>query len=196
MKISNVFKLSYLLLILACSENKVESKLDSKIDLNDSELKFQKHPIQYELKDSLQLTHIKNEFYRNKYGFLYERTISQREFNGRLKAVEYFNGMIPQEINPKLFQQMEDSWFAEDGKNVYYFCPTSGGVQIAKIENADVKTFKILDGNYKYAADKHSFFYENKRIADLIPSKTKQIKDRNGKVIKLNMKSIEKNLEP
>ncbi len=199
MKFRNIFKLYLLFFFAACSENKSKTEYSKSVTdtiSKQSNRKSEKYPAQYELKDSVQLAHIKDTFYRNEFGFLYEKTTAQRELNGSLKDVEYFNGIISQEIDPDAFQQIEDSWFAKDHKNVYYSRITSGGRQISKIENADVRTFKILDGNYRYAVDKSHFFYETEKIKDLIPSKTEQIKDEMGKVVSLKVKNKKLNLEP
>ncbi|UHO40690.1 DKNYY domain-containing protein [Chryseobacterium capnotolerans] len=84
---------------------------------------------------------------------------------------------------------MGNSWFAKDYKNVYYSRPTSGGREITKVEHADVNTFKIIDGNYKYAVDKGNFFNATEKIEGFIPLKTEQIKNKEGKVIELKMKN-------
>ncbi|WP_115970343.1 DKNYY domain-containing protein [Chryseobacterium pennae] len=199
MNFRTIFKLYLLFFFVACFEKKSKteySQPSTENILQKDNRKSEKYPAQYELQDSVQLTHIKNTFYRNEFGFLYEKTIAQREFKGVLKDAEYFNGSIPQEIDPESFQQIEDSWFAKDYGNVYYSRPTSGGRQITKIENVDVNTFKILDGNYRYAVDKSHFFYETEKIKDFIPLKTEQIKDGEGKVIELKMKNKKVNLEP
>lgn len=199
MNFRNIFKLYLLFFFAACSENKSKTKYSqpsAENILKKDNRKSEKYPAQYELQDSVQLTHIKNIFYRNEFGFLYEKTMAQRELDGSLKDVEYFNGIISQEIDPNSFQQIGDSWFAKDHKNVYYSRPTSGGKQITKIENADANTFKILDGNYRYAVDKNNFFYETEKMKDFIPSKTEQIKDKEGKVVTLIMKNKKVNLEP
>ncbi|MDI3321195.1 hypothetical protein QJ048_15480 [Pinibacter sp. MAH-24] len=51
-----------------------------------------KCPAQFELSDSLLLTHIKDEFYKSQTGHLYENTIGLREVKDHLTEVEYFNG--------------------------------------------------------------------------------------------------------
>jgi hypothetical protein len=141
-------------------------------------------PAQLELNDSTQLTHIKNQFYKSKTGHLYERTIGQIEVNGHLTDHEYFNGYFSQEVDPLSFEPL-DGWYAKDKNYVYYFRPVSGGMQISKLDKADSKTFKVLDGNYKYGLDKN-YFYENADIIkDFKPLKTKFEKDKKGKIIAL-----------
>ncbi|WP_160136065.1 DKNYY domain-containing protein [Chryseobacterium sp. c4a] len=199
MHFRGILKLYLLFFFVACFENKSKVEYSKPVTETISQQdhrKSEKYPAQYELPDSIHLTPIKNEFYRNQFGFLYEKTTAQREFNGELKDVEYFNGIISQEIDPNSFQQIGNSWFAKDHKNIYYSRPTSGGWQITKVEHADVNTFKIIDGNYKYAVDKNNFFNATEKIEGFIPLKTEQIKDKEGKVIKLKMKNKKLDLEP
>ncbi|GAA5083043.1 hypothetical protein GCM10023210_01110 [Chryseobacterium ginsengisoli] len=195
MKNNIIFFITFLLISCSKNENTIQIKEKSNNDVNQLSQKIEKHPAEYDLKDSVKLSYIKNDFYKNEYGFLYQKTLAQREFNGQLKDVEYFNGVIPQEIDPNTFQQIESSWFAKDHRNIYYYRPTSGGIQISKIENADVQTFHILKGNYKYALDKNNFYKESDKIKRFIPLKTEQIQDHRGKVIKLKMANSEMNLE-
>ncbi|KFE97885.1 DKNYY domain-containing protein [Chryseobacterium luteum] len=192
-----IITFSIVFLLISCSEKKETHKirpLQEKPE-NTPNQSYQTNPAEYDLKDSTKLIPIKNDFYKNEHGFLYHRTFAQREFNGHLEEAEYFNGVIPQEIDPNTFQQIENSLFAKDHKNIYYFHPTSGGIQISKIESTDVKTFQILKGNYKYAVDKNNFYKEADKIEKFIPLKTEQIKDSKGKVIKLKMANKEISLE-
>ncbi len=137
-----------------------------------------------DLRDSLQLTHIKNQFYKSKTGHLYERTIGQRDLNGHLVDHEYFNGKISQEVDPFSFKPLE-GWYAKDKNYVYYYRPVSGGMQILKLEKADVKTFKILDGHYKYGVDKNYFYEDATILKKFKPSITTFEKDEKGKTITL-----------
>ena len=70
-------------------------------------------------------------------------------------------------------------------KYVYYFRPVSGGMQISKLDKADPKTFKILDGHYKYGMDNNYFYEDADIIKDFKPLKTKFEKDKKGKIIAL-----------
>lgn len=199
MHFRGILKFYLLFFFVACFENKSKTEYSKPVTETISQQdnrKFEKYPAQYELQDSIHLTYIKNEFYRNQFGFLYEKTTAQRDINGQLKDVEYFNGVISQEIDPDSFQQIGNSWFAKDYKNVYYSRPTSGGREITKVEHADVNTFKIIDGNYKYAVDKGNFFNATEKIEGFIPLKTEQIKNKEGKVIELKMKNKKLDLEP
>lgn len=146
-----------------------------------------KCPAQFELKDSLQLTHIKGQFYKSNTGHLYERTVGVKERNGHLTDHEYFNGYFSQEVDPLSFKPL-DGWYAKDKNYVYYYRPVSGGMQISKIDTADNKTFKLLAGHYKYAMDKN-FFYDEPQIIDgFIPSKTNLKLDSKGRVIEMTCK--------
>jgi len=140
---------------------------------------------QFELKDSLNLTHIKNQFYKSKTGHLYERTIGQREIEGHLIDVEYFNGSFLQEVDPMTFEPL-NGWYAKDKNNVYYYRPVSGGMQISKIASADRKTFAILKGHYKYGFDKNHYYDETEIIENFIPSKTNLKLDKKGRVFEMN----------
>ncbi len=145
-------------------------------------------PAQFDLKDSLQLTHVKDQFYRSTTGHLYERTIGLKEINGHLTDNEYFNGYFSQEVDPLSFEQL-DGWYAKDKSSVYYYRPVSGGMQISKIDTADTKTFNLLGGHYKYAMDKN-FFYDELQIIDgFIPNKTKLKRDNKGRVIEMAYKN-------
>ncbi len=139
-------------------------------------------PVQFELKDSLDLTHIKNQFYKSKTGHLYEKTVAVRELNGHLTDVEYFNGYFSQQVDPLTFETLE-GWYAKDKSNVYYYRPVSGGMQISKIDNADPKTFKILSGHIEYAQDKDAYYHGLSIIQGFVPNKTKEKTNNKGEVI-------------
>lgn len=197
MKFNKILIFFLIIFLFSCSgknNNITEHSKANNIEKKDSII-VEKNPAEYELKDSIKLRHIKNEFYRNKYGFLYEKTLAQKEYNGHLKDVVYFNGVIAQEIDPNSFQQIDDSWYAKDNENVYYYRPTRGGMIISIIDNVDIHTFKIIEGYYRYAVDKNSFYYENEKIKGFIPGKTELINNKNGKVIKLKMRNNELILE-
>jgi hypothetical protein len=147
---------------------------------------------QFDLKDSLKLEHIKNQFYKSKTGHLYEKTQAQKETGNPndIKFVEYFNGYFSQEVDPFTFEPL-DGWFAKDKNNVYYYRPVSGGMLLSKIENADTKTFTILKGHYKYAKDKEHFFDETEIIENFEPNSAKLYFDKNGKATKMKMNKKE-----
>jgi hypothetical protein len=146
---------------------------------------------EYALKDSVKLIHIKKQFYKSKTGHLYEKTQGTKDGSN---YVTYFNGNISQEIDPLSFIEL-DGWFAKDKKNVYYFRPVSGGMQISKLKNADTKTFKILKGEYRYAIDKNHLFSETDIVEDIDVKKIKFHRDKKGKIIKVTSGKAEYLLE-
>ena len=139
-----------------------------------------------EHKDSSMLTHIKGQFYKSKPGQLFERTFADREINGTdtLVSVEYFNGKLPQDIDPLTFVQL-DGWFAKDKNFAYYYRPTSGGMLCVKLDSAESKSFKILTGQYLYAVDSKHVFKETEVLENINPLKMKITKDKDGKILKL-----------
>jgi len=154
---------------------------------SDDTSKLCKCSAEFELKDSLKLTHIKDQFYKSKTGHLYERTLAQKEVNGHLTDYEYFNGYFSQEVDPLTFESL-DGWYAKDRNYVYYYRPVSGGMQISKIDTADTKTFHLLAGHYKYAMDKNFFYDEPQIIVGFIPSKTNLKLNSKGRVIEMTYK--------
>jgi DKNYY family len=140
--------------------------------------------LEFELKDSSKLTHLKELFYMSETGHLYEITIAQKEIKGQKGFVDvtYFNGNFSQEVDPYTFQSL-DGWYAKDKNNVYFYRPVSGGMMILKIYNADCKSFKILEGHYKYAVDKNYFYEKISVIKGFNPKNTKILKDKNKKIV-------------
>jgi hypothetical protein len=146
-------------------------------------------PNQFELADSQRLTHIKNVFYKNKTGHLYERTIADKLVNNDLVDHEYFNGHFSQEVDPLTFRPL-DGWYAVDKRYVYYYRPVSGGMLISKIDEADVKTFKTLDKyHYRYAKDKIHFYQDAHIIENYYPQTTTYQRDERGKIVSLSNKT-------
>lgn len=139
---------------------------------------------QFELKDSLSLIHIKNQFYKSSTGHLYELTVGIRDVNGELTDREYFNGFFSQEVDPLSFEPL-DGWYAKDKNYVYYYRQVSGGMQISKMKTADSKTFKMLPGHYKYAVDKGFYYDETDIIEGFLPNNTKLKLDNKGRAIAL-----------
>ncbi len=147
-----------------------------------------KNSMQVELADSQLLKHIKNVFYKSKTGHLYERTIGTKEIKDHLVDYEYFNGTIPQELDPLTFRPL-NGWYAADKNAVYYYRPVSGGMLNSKIEEADLKTFKILKEHYRYAQDKHHFYQDAHIIENYNPQNTAIQRDERGKPIALSNKT-------
>ncbi|MDH7460130.1 DKNYY domain-containing protein [Chitinophagaceae bacterium 26-R-25] len=140
-----------------------------------------KCPAQFELSDSPRHTHIKDQFYKSETGHLYEKTIGLRNVKGQLTEVEYFNGYFCQEVDPISFEPLH-GWYAKDKNNVYYYRPVSGGMQISKVAGADTKTFKLLQGHYKYGMDNRFFYDATQIIEGFNPAKTRQLLNKKGEV--------------
>ncbi len=139
---------------------------------------------QFDLADSLLLTRIKDQFYKSSTGHLYERTVGMKEMNEHLTDYEYFNGCFSQEADPLSFEP-PNGRYAKDKMYVYYYRPVSGGMQISTLTKADTKTFKMLTGHYKYAADKNFFYNETQIIEGFIPNKTTLTLDNKENVIEM-----------
>ncbi|WP_426493238.1 hypothetical protein [Hymenobacter sp. 102] len=165
------------LYLLACNEQRHEDIL-----------KYKKHKkgyvVQFELEDSASLVHINNQFYRSEDGHLFEKTIADRESNGNNGIVEviYFNGNLPQDIDPITFEQL-NGWYARDKHAVYYYRPTSGGMLCIKMTKADRASFRLLQGHYKYAVDRNNFYNESDMIIGFMPDKTRLLLNNKHQVI-------------
>jgi hypothetical protein len=138
------------------------------------------------LSDSIYLKHIKNEFYKSKDGHLYEKTTAYRNKKDvdSLVPHNYFNGNIPQDIEPNSFEVL-DGWYAKDKNFVYYYRAVSGGMLISKIENADVKTFEVLKGEYRYAKDNKSVFMDSEKLDSINSNNMEIIKNENNEIEKI-----------
>jgi DKNYY family protein len=137
--------------------------------------------------DTLKKYHQIRELFYTKDNHLYQKTIAQIvnvNQNDTLHWKEYFNGEIPQDLDPMTFNQL-DGWYAKDKNFVYYYRPLSGGMLISKMEDADVNSFEILPGHYRYAKDKNHVFEEMNIINQLTPTNLKINYDRNRKIISL-----------
>lgn len=195
MKLKILFSILTVSFLTSCdykvSTSKTENKELEKPQFVATEKFLTKHSescnctAQFEIQDSLKLKHIKNQFYKSKTGHLYEKTFAQREVNGHLADYVYFNGYFSQEVDPLTFVEL-DGWYAKDKSNVYYYSPTSGGMQISKLEKADTKTFKILKGHYRYASDKNYFYDETEIIKGYKPSNTTFIFDKKNRITEMN----------
>jgi hypothetical protein len=168
-------------------ENVSQTPISYHCVYSDDNSKNCKCQIQFDLKDSSKLTHIKDEFYKSATGHLYEKTWSQRQLKGQdtLNWILYFNGHLSQEVDPITFEPL-DGWYAKDKNYVYYYRPVSGGMQISKIDSADTKTFKLLAGHYKYGMDKNFFYDEFQIIDGFIPSKTNLKYDLKRRAIEMS----------
>ena len=168
--------------VVSCSEPMGQNEIKDAPDQQE----LRNEIAQLELKDSSQLIHVKGPYYRDRSGQLFERTIADREVKGvdTLVAVEYFNGKIPQEIDPLTFEQL-DGWYAKDKNHVYYYRPTSGGMLCAIIEDADAETFKMLDGQYLYAVDSDHVYKETQILENINPAQMIIKKDDKGNIISI-----------
>lgn len=139
-----------------------------------------------ELTDSSLLTHIKGQFYKNKSGQLFEKTYADQEVKGidTLVSIQYFNGQIPQEIDPLTFVQL-NGWYAKDKNFAYFYRPTSCGMLVIKLDSADVKTFNLLAGHYNFAADKKHIYHQSELLNGIDLNNLKIITDEKGFVTKL-----------
>lgn len=173
-----VFFILTIFLFTNCNTKMEKSELEKHFENDNCSTEFA-------LNDSLKLNHIINQFYKSETGHLYEKTTAQREVDGHLTDVIYFNGSFSQEVDPLSFEQL-NGWYAKDKNNIYYYRPTSGGMQIIKLKKADVKTFKILDGHYKYASDKNYFYDQTEIIEGYKPSQTIFTFDGKKRIIEMN----------
>ena len=140
--------------------------------------------LQLALTDSAQLTHVKGLFFTGSEGHLYEKTTALREIemNGPLVNVEYFNGKIPQDIDPMTFHAL-DGWYAKDGHAAYYYRPTSGGMLILKLNGADSKSFEVLNGSYRFATDRTHVFGDGQLLEGLNPKHLKFMRSKTGEIL-------------
>jgi hypothetical protein len=170
----------FTIITISCESPQSNKKLNTENNENINSIS------QLELSDSSKLTHIKGLFYKDKNGHLYERTLSDCEINGAdtLVTVEYFNGSVLQYIDPLTFRIL-GGWYAKDRHFVYYYRPISGGMVAMKIEGADLNTFKILEGQYRYAIDKNHVFQEARILTGIKPNKLQITKDKRGEILKL-----------
>jgi len=190
------FSLVYLMvLIQACSS---EVRSNSVTDNNSAVTRPARIDTlsEYSLADSALVTHVKNAFYRSKSGHLYERTFAQIFPEGidTIAWKEYFNGQIPQTLDPLSFEAL-DGWFAKDKNAAYYYRPVSGGMIIMKLSVADAKTFKVLAGDYRYAVDSKNVYQESEILEDLDPATLRVIRNKEGRIIKLISGSTHHNVK-
>lgn len=139
--------------------------------------------IEIQLSDSLQLKHIKGDFYENESGHLYHKTISVTPH----REITYFDGTVSQDLDPYTFKH--EGFYAKDKNSVFTYRPRSGGIQIFKIDEADLETFEEMDGCF-CAKDKNHFYNESEIIEGFVPGKAKIITDKEGK-LKLTQGSSE-----
>lgn len=139
------------------------------------------------LADSGKLIHVSNDFYKSKEGHLYLRNFSTQEVRGidSPVGIVYFNGAIPQNIDPYTFHVIGDSWYAKDKNAVYFYRPTAGGMFVGKLETADVNTFAVVKGEYLVGTDTQSIYVNGEALQNSNPKSFKIIKDSAGFTIKI-----------
>ncbi len=143
--------------------------------------------LSYNVKDSNDLIHVKNQFYTSNSGHLYEKTWRVKELKDEdtLSWALSFNGSFFQDLDPETFFEL-NGWYAKDKNFVYHCRPTSGGMRIIKIDKADSRTFELLKGCYNYAKDKNNF-YEDINVIEGFPVKKSIIyTNLNNKAFKIS----------
>jgi len=143
-----------------------------------------KQVAQLALKDSSSLVHIRGSFYKSSTGQLFERTMATTSSDDSLILLEYFNGKLPQELDPMTFEKM-NGWYARDKNVVYYYRPTSGGMLITPVLGADAPSFTVLSGHYLYAVDNSHVFTGTQILQGLQPGKLNITRDSSGMIRKL-----------
>ncbi len=133
------------------------------------------------LSDSLKLTHIKNQFYKSASGHIYDKTFSATPDGEKT----YFNGYLPQEVDPMTFEVLQGSWYAKDKNRIYFYRPMSGGMYMFIMEEADYKTFRPMEEDSWNAMDKNHFYDMGSIVEGFDPKKTKIIRNKDGTVEKL-----------
>ncbi|MDI1256499.1 MAG: DKNYY domain-containing protein [Flavobacterium sp.] len=133
------------------------------------------------LSDSLQLTHIRKQFYKNASGHIYDKTFSATPEEEKV----YFNGLLPQEVDPLTFEVLEGSWYARDKKNIYFYRPMSGGMHLFTMVGADYKSFRAMEEDSWNAMDKNHFYDMGNIVEGFYPKTTTVIRDKNGIAQKL-----------
>lgn len=118
--------------------------------------------------NSIGYKHIADLFYRDSTGHLYQKTVAQIEVAGVDSLVDtiYFNGAIPQDLDAVTFKEL-NGWYAMDKRNAYYYRPTSDGMVILKLPHANVSTFRVLEGDYRYAVDAEHVYIDGQLVAQL-----------------------------
>jgi hypothetical protein len=137
------------------------------------------------------LVRVKGLFYKGRSGHLYLRTWYNKDVAGidTLVDGEYFNGTIPQDIDPYTFNQFD--LYAMDKRFAYFCQPTSGGLAISKIDNADITTFKAWGDPESIAADSKHVYIHGNLLKGIDPSKTQKIINKEGVITGLRCDNID-----
>jgi hypothetical protein len=175
-----------LLFLTACTQHPVTKTAikDTTAILPNIETHDKDSLIELSFSDSAELQAVANNFYRNRSGHLYNKTVANHEIDEEdtLVDIPYFNGMIPQDLDPYSFEPIGDSWYAKDKKHIYLYRPTSGGMLIRKVDSVDYASFKPLESAYgSIAKDKQHLIYEG-NIVGRLNSKGLKVVWQNGNV--------------
>ena len=143
------------------------------------------NPIHYPSKDSSKLIHVYKQFYKNENGHLYQLTsYCIGEHDTLPWKNSYFTQYLPQDLDPFSFREI-GLLFAKDNKFIYVCKPTTDGIIIYKIEDADVKSFKVIKGSLNAKDRKYVYGFFGEIIEGLDPHHLKIVRDKSGDVIKM-----------
>lgn len=136
--------------------------------------------------DSAKLTHVKNQFYRDKKGRLFDKMDAPLQADNIDAGLVTFFRLTDQDIDPLTFETIDGSWYARDKRFVYEYRPNDSGMICIKMENADVRHFKLLsDNSGQYGADRKHVFEETDIIKHLNPLNMRVITDKEGHLLKI-----------
>jgi len=137
------------------------------------------------LKDSAKLVHIKNQFYRNKNGVLFDKMDAPKNPIDIDAGVVTFFERTDQNIDPITFEIIDDSWYARDKNHIYYYKPSDSGMSCETMEKANVKYFKLLGNSGDIGADNRHVFNNGNLMEHLDPLKMRIITDKDGTLKKI-----------
>ena len=139
------------------------------------------------LRDSAKLVHVKNQFYRNKAGKLFEKMYAPKNPIDLDEGIITFFRITNQDVDPLTFEVINgNSWFARDKNFVYNYRGNDSGVFCITMRQANVKYFKLLsDNSGVYGADRKYVFEEDEIIKHLDPLNMRIITDKQGHLLKI-----------
>lgn len=176
MKSPLLYCLIILLVFAAChpSEHKISGG---------QELSYLREP-----DDSLRFTHVKDDFYQNSSGDLFERKLVMarpKDSACRCQFVVMYDSLIRISENDTIvekplreliglasFIRLDSTFYSKDNKHVFYFHGNSDGGTRSFVKGADPATFRRL-GDYRWGIDKAHVFYETKMLRELDVSKVR-----------------------
>lgn len=139
------------------------------------------------LKDSTKLVHVKNQFYRDKNGRLFDKMYAPKDpIDINAGAIEFFR-VTNQDIDPYTFKVIDDSWFAHDKKHVYNYRGNDSGIFCITMKDANVKYFKLMPGDDGglYGMDNKHVFEESEVIAHIDPVHMQVVTNKEGHMVKI-----------